>query len=386
MARPFIEGRIENPHPDIEIGAPRAPVAYRIAPPAGGIGPGTGLILFAYGYGGHYADAYADRLLPSLADRYDCLCIAVDYQGAAPLAGVPGTTIHAPPDLIDQVRRFHGLHIEDGEALASMPAYCRALLAHGVTRLDSRIEFELRSPRPELFSFGLLPALDHLEVLHRVLRDHPVDRRRLYFLGTSYGGYLGCLLLKLAPRSFRLIIDNSGFVSATDAAPNVFGLGISTYHGVTVQVRMTPSWNLDPTSRYFFSPAHYAIRDLLAPGHMSATDTAVYSYLSVADELVPMARKLALANSLLGRVRFDLKLVRQSDLDGRLFKVLTHGMRASLRGLFADAYERYQGLGTPPADVTDFDLGTRIDFACHQYTYRIAFDGEGVRLERQARG
>ena len=378
----MIEKTIDAPHPDIELAQPRRPIRYRVVLPEAGCGPHTGLIFYIHGYGGSYNEPYAERLMPSLAALHDCVVVAVDYQGAALLSGEDNGMVYPPPDLVQQVLAKHGVLIDDPRAHANLEIFCRALVAHGITTLDLSIEFTRVTDHPELFNFGLLPALDHLQVLHGVLAEYPIDKRRLYVLGTSYGGYIGGLLLKLAPHSFRMILDNSGFVSAKDSVANLLGRGAGSYFGVRVQVGIKPAWTLDPKSPLCFRPSHDSIRDMLAPGHLPATRTAVYAYLSATDNLVPVARKLALANSCLGRLPFDLRIVREADLDGRLFKTMEHGMRASLRGLFGQAMERYLASGVEPEDGTDFDRGTALDLPCHEATYRIRFSPEGDRKER----
>src|ERR1700675_2140186 len=70
---------------------------------------------------------------------------------------------------------------------------------------------------------GVLPALDGLQVVHRLLGEHGLNRRRTFLLGTSYGGYIAGMMAKFAPATFRMVVDNSGFSSAQDDIANVFG-------------------------------------------------------------------------------------------------------------------------------------------------------------------
>src|SRR5579871_3758928 len=74
--------QIDTPPPDLELGFPRRPLKYLAVPPAAGIGPGTGVMLFICPWGMAIADVYLrDKLLPHLADRFDCLAVAADYFG-----------------------------------------------------------------------------------------------------------------------------------------------------------------------------------------------------------------------------------------------------------------------------------------------------------------
>jgi pimeloyl-ACP methyl ester carboxylesterase len=74
---------ISTPLPDLELAVPRAELEYKLALPPQGVGQQTGLIVYIHGFGARFDDPYACKLLPHLAEKYDCVAVSIDYHGAA---------------------------------------------------------------------------------------------------------------------------------------------------------------------------------------------------------------------------------------------------------------------------------------------------------------
>lgn len=366
---------LPEPPDDFELQGARDPLAYRIAIPSGGIGPNTGLVFYIHGYGFAFDDAYADKLLRRLADGFDLVAVAVRYFGA---------TVHKPTgyalsaSFFAAVAEKHGIR---ATAPAGTPpdivlkALLQALAQRGVTELDK--DCLLTVTGVEYHSFGLLPALDHMAVLHAVLAGHQLDKRRLFVLGSSYGGYIASLLVKLAPHSFRMVVDNSGFSSPRDDLSGTYGYTSVEICGVKVPASTQRHFTRDFRSPAWFSPARLRIRDLLERDHITPTSTQIFGYHSVADRVAPIELKRRLAQVYAGRVPFVQAVIDRKGLDGRLFKTLEHGMRASLSGLFAHSYDSFAAAAAEA--VTDFDLGTRLAFDCGTASYRVEYSRTGLR-------
>lgn len=370
---------IDCPHPDLEIGVPRQPVAYNLVFPSAGLSARTGVLFYIHGFGVRFNDAYAEKLLVHLADTYDCLAVCVDYQGAASYAW--GTRRWPAPDFFVQLARHYGVSVEapaGTDIWAIVTAVCRGLHARGVTELHP--DCHTLTGVDGYANYGLLPALDHLQVLGRLLRDFPVDRRRLFVLGTSYGGYIGLLLGKLAPSTFRLIVDNSGFTGPDDNPDCVYGIGRSA-EMLRITNRCLIGFSADPASPHFLSPGRRRIRDMAVADHYALpSETVIYSYHSATDTVAPAAFKTRLAALLAPLRRYDLRLVSAADVDGRLFKTTAHGMEASLRGLFELSYRRWTAGAADPPAVTDFDLGTANRLPCGEADYVLTFGRDDVAL------
>lgn len=371
---------IEQPVPDLELGIPRQPVRFDLRLPSGGLRPDTGLVFYIHGWGARYDDAYAAKLLPYLADRHNCVAVSVDYQGSVAHAGF---SMVPAPDFFAKLAEHHGVQVTapTGVAPLQIAQMVLAQMAQrGITQLHPECAF-LRGS--EAYSnFGLLPALDHLQVLHRVQAELPLDKRRIYVIGTSYGGYVAMMAAKLAPNSFKLVVDNSGFSSAADTLA-VYGMGELCSSRPAVRLLSRVAFSPNPANSYYLTPSMRRIRAVGVDEHYSDQDgvCASYGYHSAHDNVAPLAAKVAAAEVVARHRRHDLKIVTEADIDGCIFKATTHGMHASLRGLFDMTMERWRGDGggDVPA-VTDFDLETVNVLPCGDKDYIVSCSAEGVSL------
>lgn len=368
---------LASPHPDLELGVPRRPLAFEATSPSAGIGPATGLIVYLYGYGGRFDDAYAGKLRPFLADQYDCVVATVDYHGAR--AQVASAAVPAP-DFFLRLKERHGVAITApaGSDAAEIAKTVMGMMAErGIAQLHDDCVF-LKADGGYV-NFGVLAALDHLQVTAALLAAYPLDRRRLFALGTSYGGYVALMMAKMAPNTFRLVIDNAGFSGPADDWGTIFGVQHGQC-GLRYRVAARDCFERDPRSARYFTPSHFAIRELAEPGHAAASATVFHSYHSTRDTIAPTEAKVAAVAALARQRRHDLRLIGEGDVDGRVFKHLDHGMDASMRGLFALSYERWRSEAAEAPAATDFDLGTRLVLPCRGRDYAVACSGDGVRL------
>lgn len=369
---------IAVPHPDLELGVPRQPLPYAVELPSQGLSERTGIAVYLHGYGQRASDEYTGKLLRHLADEYDCVSVCPDYHGAI---GMSGCTMAPAEDFFAKLAEHHQVRVDSvpaGRLGELIKLIGETMAARGIRFLHDDCHM-VRGPEAYI-NFGLLPALDTLTVVAEVLRQYPVDRRRIFALGTSYGGYVALLAAKFAPNTFRLVIDNSGFSSAEDSMGVVCG-SVAFRWGVEIRVCCPVAFSRDPASPNFFGPAHQAIRDLAQEAHYHLpSDTIFHSYHSLNDVVAPTQRKVLAVRMAAAHRRHDLRLITQADIDGRLFKTTDHGFNASLRGLFALSHGRWlETAGQQPA-ITDFDLGTVNALPCADRTYRFAFSSAGVTL------
>ncbi|MGE5476895.1 MAG: DUF2920 family protein [Bacteroidales bacterium] len=369
---------IEQPVPDAELGIKRPPIQFDLRLPTTGLRSDTGLVFYIHGWGARYNDAYAGKLLGYLADKHNCVAVAVDYQGALATAISPVPA----PNFFAKLAEHHGVRVTAPTGMSPLEIANAAIMEmglQGVTQLHSDCLYILG---PECYSnFGLLPALDHLQVMHHLLSELPLDKRRIYAIGTSYGGYIAMIAAKLAPNSFKLVVDNSGFSHGweTPAIFGVYGRG-----GVPkVTVCCTLAFSPEADSPNYLTEAMRCIRTIGVEQHYSGIDgvCASYSYHSPEDTVASPTLKIAASEVVSRYRRHNLYMVGEADIDGRTFKDMGHGMHASMRGLFDMTMDRWRGdYGDDAPPYTDFDLETVNVLPCGEKDYIVTCCEDGVSL------
>jgi len=372
--------QITTPHPDLELGYPRQPLNYSVVLPDGGVGERTGMIFYIFGFGSSYDDSYAQKLLPYLANDHDCVAVAVDYHGAEAQKNLE---LRFAPDFFVNLRQHHGVTVsvapDMDERLFRLSLFS-ALVESGLNELHESCR--LIKQGVSYINFGVLSALDLLQVAAKVMAEYDINHRRIFAIGSSYGGYLALLLTKLAPNTFRFVVDNCGYSGAADAGGVIYGL--TSLSGPLRVLLISPqAFRIDPASPAYFNPTRQAIRELAIPDHYQLPSaTMAYSYHGQVDNVASPEAKAAVSACLRQNGRHhDLRFIGPADLDGHLFKVPEHGLQASMRGLMRLSMERW--LADAPQDVpalTDFDLGTINILACADFDYMFTFGQDGVRL------
>lgn len=373
----FLTGAIEQPHPDIELGVARGPLTYAACRPAAGVDRETGLILYLGGYGMDPCDGYTQGLLHHLANTYNCVAATLDYFGARLLTPDIATELVPHPDFFKKLHEHYGIAITAPKGVGIdqiLAGVARLLAQNGIDHLHD--DCVLFNNSPEYNSMGFLPALDGIQVVHRLLTSQPLNKARIFVLGTSYGAYIANIMAKLAPKTFRMIVDNSGFSSAQDDKAAVAGWQRLFMGGVSISSKNVRHWSLDPRETNFFSAPRQAIRDLHRCEHLINNTARIYAYHAANDTLAPTTRKIALRNAYQDRIAYELEVIDESRVDGRIFKNLTHGMNASLRGIFDLSHAKFLRDGAL-ADTTDFDLRSEYRFACGKEDYILRFSPEG---------
>lgn len=374
-----------EPHPDIENHMPREPIPYFIELPEAGIDEDTGLIFTISGYGFSPEHKYEAKLRHHLANQYNCIVVGVDYFGCAVKFMFP-KDLRLSENFFEKFRDLYKVNIEREEGVSleqTITQLAGYLLSQGITAFDQSL-YLYTSREGTYQSFGLLPALDYLQVLAELLQKYKLNKKRLYILGSSYGGYIGLLLGKLAPNTFRLIVDNSGFVEAklSDMLGVQNGLGVwRNVNGCAVPIGEWSIWSVYPSSEHYLDKHHREIRSLLLAEHIYPSATEYYNYHSVEDTLIPQADK-AIFKTLRPDMDIQMDFVTEERIDGDLFKTLEHGLGASLRGVFELSYQDHLRKNRPQDESTDFDLESHYTFPCSNgFTYNIRFSSDDVQLE-----
>lgn len=365
------EERIAAPA-DIENSVARAGLRYRFRIPDAGVGAGTGLILYIPGYGFGIDDDYTGKLHARLANSHDCVVATVDYFGCGLIAG--RGMVLPDPNLFSCLERHHGIKLGIPTEMPPDLALLTAIMIlerTGITKPHGDCRSVVVDH--EYNSFGLLPAVDHLQVTWHLLSRMPLDRRRLFVIGSSYGGYIASLLVKLAPATFRMVVDNCGFSGPEDDWFGVFGYFLRGINSVQIVARSNLHWDRAPGPWHFGEPQR-RLRSLHEGWNRSRTQ--LYSYHGKEDGVAPTASKQSMRVAIGDTVPCDLRIIGPGDIDGRIFKTPEHGLGASLKGLFDLSMERYLATVPEPSAETDFTLQGRVRYAFGQSVYSLSYSAE----------
>lgn len=365
------EERIPAPA-DIENGVERAVLRYRFRIPDAGVGERTGLILYIPGYGFSIDDGYTGKLHSRLANTHDCVVATVDYFGSGLIAG--RGVLAAAPDLFSCLERHHGIALGvPPEMPADVALMTAVMILERLGITNPHHECQAVVADNEYNSFGFIPALDHLQVTWHLLSRIPLDRSRLYVIGSSYGGYIASLLIKLAPATFRMVVDNCGFSGPEDDWSGVLGYSLRGINSVQITARSTRHWSRTPGPWHFGEP-QWRLRSLREGWNPSRTQ--LYAYHAAEDRVASTGRKRALPTAIGARFPYDLRIIGPADIDGRIFKVPEHGLGASLSGLFDLSMERYLATAPHPSPETDFTLGGSVRYGFGTSTYWLSYSVE----------
>lgn len=374
-----------TPHLDIENNIQRVSIPYYINYPDDGVNDDTGLIFTISGYGFSPFNEYESKLRDYLSNKYNCIAVGVDYFGCD-IKFMRPECFRMSEDFLNKFEEIYKVNIgrEEGVSLEqTITQLADYLLSRGIDRFDQSL-YVYSSKEGFYQSFGLLPALDYLQVLAELLECNNINKKRLYVLGSSYGGYIGLMLGKLAPNTFRMIIDNSGFVEARerDMLGAKGGGGVwRNVNGCAVPIGEYSKWSNVPGSDNYIDEHHKDIRNMLLKEHIYPSKTEYYCCHSIEDGLIPSPDK-EMFKTLRPDMDVEVDIVTEEKIDGRLFKTLEHGMAASLRGLFDRSYIAHANKDNLQCAETDFDLGSQYTFPCNNgVVYSINFSSNNVQLE-----
>lgn len=341
------------------------------------------LIFSIDGYGGHPTSEYQEKKLrPYLADKYDSIVAGVVYHN---INRSGGGTVNFNPAIWDSVFKltpgeFNEKYVKNKTFETMLDGMFNLLVERNVTRIPSSLSF-YNNLSDQYSSFGFLPALEHLQVLHDIISNYPIDSSQINILGTSYGGYIGLLMGKYAPNTFNLIIDNSGFVATqySEIFPSMVQSSASYMRmidGIRYEIPVSTQslWESDEFSERYFSDSHRMIRNLTISSHWKHSKTRYYSYHSVEDTLAPFSQKKFLSEILSSFAHIDLTGIGSKELDGKVFKNLNHGMDASLRRLYDISFNKDKATAHSSDSLTDFHLNSSHIFDCFNKSYQFSYN------------
>lgn len=369
-----------KPHEDIELGWPRREIEYYLTFPDHDISEDTGVILSICGFNEQADSEYqTKKLRPYLANKYNCIVIGVNYFGIHRNTYIE--SVYFEENFVKLLEEYYGVpeYLFKDRVFNSVQEifnFLDELLKDKVKLFGTNLCRPIfKMENEEYQSFGLIPAIDHLQVLGQVLKKYPVDPRRIISFGSSYGGYIGLLLGKLAPHTFSVIIDNSGFsrtplvevVSKELVYPSwklVQG-NHTTFYGV----RNDPWTLIDEQSPSYFSDSCRKIRSLLYEPHRIASETRYYIFHAECDDVASIIDKDEAVNILKHYNEVYYKRMNSDDIDGVIFKAYRHAMDVSLRKLFDHVHQFDNKKMLKNHETTDFHLNSMHRFVSGDRIY-----------------
>ncbi|PZQ64064.1 MAG: hypothetical protein DI570_06880 [Phenylobacterium zucineum] len=326
---------------DFELGQVRkAPLRYDITWPAEG--EAAGVVLVISGFGDDTSSDYSRKLRGHIVETTGMGAVSVRYHAFEARPNNGGKVVVDPREQVYLLglAMVHGVKVDMSESAL--------VLADAVGKVDnrSRVRAIIETGSGEPQNFGVIQALDHLCVIGDLIANAPpFDVRRIVALGTSHGGYIAHLMAKFAPSTLAAIIDNSSYAQPP---MNFLGIGDESEFTLTagaavMDATVRSAWTVsDRQARNYYGRDQDLIRDARYPPHLAAARAAAadhgtqyFMVNSTVDSISPPALKRR-QHAALVQAGFDahLEIIGPEGIDGQLFKMLTHGLGCSLKGLF----------------------------------------------------
>jgi pimeloyl-ACP methyl ester carboxylesterase len=357
--------------PDTELELPRkTPITYHCTSKDKSA---SGLIFVIHGSGDDASSAYDKLLRRYIAETADLLVVTVEYHcyQVRPNSGAASQLSTETVERLSYLAAKYSIRLDAAGGNLS-----QVLAELGRKSNDSiTLKGVLVPGNGDYQNFGALQAMDHLAVLNDIIdTGFAFDQNRIFLIGGSHGGYIGHLLVRLAPNSFLGLIDNSSY---TFANYNYLGQG-SEYSeragNVKIAYNVFTEWQFTfPESPSYFGPSRAIFRDtscyslLAASAEAAGRKTQFIMFNTVNDTISPIVRKRKQLQNL-QRAGFSASLteITGEDLGGNLFKSVKHA-DAPMQKLFAHAYGQFEQRST----TLDRYRGTHISFDCHDHHYTI---------------
>lgn len=416
----MIEFQINDPH-KLEVEQKRLPLTFHLSTPET-FNKETIPVVVLHGYGEYSNSPYMESLHKSMTQKYNLAIISVNYVGT--FTKKKFITLESKPyDFLNE-----SIQLQPGnkdlllDILVNLnnnnQEFIQLLQRRGMTRRNSFLEFERTigllihkisnnlcdglyiierlyemgfdhglvsfnsDTKGDHNDFGLIQAIDVLTAISHIRSQEEysdLDWSKLSIAGTSHGGYLASMCDKLAPNTFNKIIDNSGWLYPPDN--EIISNNIKNrFIKMNFVSNENNYWSKDPLSKNYFSPHHEEIRSLNNELHINEQKKQTIEYdhkkyyfsHTAEDDLIPIVQKDQYVNKL--DELYDLEYIRlddQNKLDGKTFKTLEHGAKASLKGLIIDFIINREFKGA--REKNDFDNKSIIEYRCSDGTYIVDF-------------
>lgn len=251
----------------------------------------------------------------------------------------------------------------------------------------------------EYQNFGVMQALDVINVFYylKYILEMNILFENVIALGSSHGGYIAHMANKFSPNMFKAIIDNSSYVEAPMQYLGDAELSLATQynfkHGkLNIACGIKTPWVIGGQDKIrTYGYAAQMIRSTILKSHLdesmrkSIRPCHIFSCnASYGDGISPKENKLRQKNlyEKCGYI-YELDLVDKQDIDGYVFKEMTHGLKASMYGIL-ERYISKVDFNENKSYQDDFELSTILEFDCGDRKYTVSFaayEMQPVRLD-----
>ncbi|MGE5370814.1 MAG: hypothetical protein ACM3QZ_02390 [Solirubrobacterales bacterium] len=262
-----------NGHPN-EFGHRRKFVMYIKAPDAG-ITPDTGIMLVIQGSDGMADAEYWRNLRASLAERYNLVCLGLNYIGAGWRVKPGSGEYTVSVETMEQLRQMLPPEMQPTEAPSNPGPIMKLfngqdLTVHGI-KVNELRTFEVWK---DCHDFGYIQAIDclwSLGVLKQLcLQDNiTLNWSRVYAYGAADGGHILGMCQRFAPHTFGLIISDNAPLSVTLSEISEVGrrmekrwLQADDGSKVRIFIEMQPYYGFEKDAAYYVTEDMLEIRDL----------------------------------------------------------------------------------------------------------------------------
>ncbi len=222
------------------------------------------------------------------------------------------------------------------------------------------LHVSLQPTKNEYQNFGVMQAQDLLNAALYLKTHAPFNTMEgnipVIMIGSSHGGYLAHLAAKFAPWLISGVIDNSsyakflwrliGFGKEIDFMQYAELSTFDFFHHIKTHCSTKTFWTSNNASPNFFSPARRKIRNILEKDHLQNQakyiKTHFVSYHSLKDEYASLEEKIDLYKEL-SNLGFDASLnsiTKESQIDGKFIKKLSHGMGIPIKLLIKKEFPK----------------------------------------------
>jgi hypothetical protein len=354
----------------------------------------NGMVFVISGFGDDTNSDYNRKLRSYIAKEFDVCAISVDYHCffSRPNNGAKIEFDEFDRELIINNLNSNGIEFDRDESTeVLLDRWDRAIQDQkDKNSIDPNVKSiltaTLNPKRGEYQNFGVLQALDHINVIYDLEKERLdfKDGYPVILMGSSHGGYIAYMVAKLAPFKIDCVIDNSSYVKP----PLNYIIGkeidymnpefILSRKNIMLNCFVKTEWSLNKNNKSYFSDSRYMIRDVSDKEHLDCladinNKIKFVSYHSIKDTIAPYEDKLSFYDTLKSH-GFDCKLYTiedEKDVDGRFIKSLSHGLDMSLKELAKRELPKALEIKSNKKDSK-----SRISYNCHNEIYEFRKSGD----------
>ncbi|MDD5598392.1 MAG: DUF2920 family protein [Victivallaceae bacterium] len=274
-----------------------------------------------------------------------------------------------------QTGLFLTLHNWGGTEASGAPS--PTLLANKYNTVCIAVDYLQSGPTTkEPYDFGYLQALDALRALYYVKKELEhnkisFDKQRIYCTGGSGGGNIALMANKLAPRTFACVIDISGMASLTD------DIAFNQPGGSRLNARYSQDQD-NPyflekhmqEIRDTGNPSH--LQQMKKYGNSAKL---VIIHGTEDNSCLVSDKKRVVENMKKAGFDVDVHYIQKADVDGKIIKGNTHylGDRTKILLKFAGEYLCENNPKIKTKCKSDFDSADDIKYETSQGAYNISY-------------